>query len=68
LRRQALAAVPLRQPEGEDGLSGAFLVERANWEDFSQVVAAQAKRAEALAFEQSGPWPPYDFVRMDLRA
>ena len=68
LRRQAVAAVPLRQPEGEAVLSGAFLVERAQWEEFSEVVAAQARRAEALAFEQSGPWPPYDFVRMDLRA
>ena len=68
LRRQAVAAVPLRQPEGEAGLSGAFLVERAHWGDFSELVAAQARRAEGLAFEQSGPWPPYDFVRMDLRA
>jgi hypothetical protein len=68
LRRQAVAAVPLRQAEGDAVLSGAFLVERAHWGDFSEVVAAQAKRAEGLAFEQTGPWPPYDFVRMDLRA
>jgi hypothetical protein len=68
LRRQAVAAVPLRQPEADAVLSGAFLVERAHWGDFAEVVAAQARRAEGLAFEQSGPWPPYDFVRMDLRA
>jgi hypothetical protein len=68
LRRQAVAAVPLRQAEGDAVLSGAFLVERAQWGEFVEIVAAQAKRAEGLAFEQSGPWPPYDFVRMDLRA
>ena len=68
LRRQAVAAVPLRQPEGDAVLSGAFLVERAHWGDFAEVVATQARRVEGLTFEQTGPWPPYDFVRMDLRA
>lgn len=68
LRRQAVAAVPLRQTEGDAVLSGAFLVERATWGDFTEVVAAQARRADGLTFEQTGPWPPYDFVRMDLRA
>jgi hypothetical protein len=68
LRRQAVAAVPLRQPDGDAVLSGAFLVERTQWGDFCDVVAAQARRAEGLSFEQTGPWPPYDFVRMDLRA
>jgi hypothetical protein len=29
-------------------------------------VQEQARRYDELKFEQTGPWPPYDFVRMEL--
>jgi hypothetical protein len=66
LRRQAAAAVPLRTGDPHPVLSGAFLVERASWRDFVNSVAEQAKRSDGLRFEPTGPWPPYDFVRLDL--
>lgn len=66
LRRQAAAAVPLRTADAHAVLSGAFLVDRAHWNDFVETVTEQARRVGGLRFEQTGPWPPYDFVRMDL--
>jgi hypothetical protein len=69
LRRGAVAAVPVRHPSGDEGvLSGAFLLEHGRWADFAEQVREQARRYEQLTFEQTGPWPPYDFVRMDFGA
>jgi hypothetical protein len=67
LRRFAVAALPLRPDEGRL-LSGAYLVERGDYGDFEQRVKEQARRAPGLRFQVTGPWPPYDFVRMDLGA
>jgi hypothetical protein len=69
LRRGAVAAVPVRHASGEEEvLSGAFLLEHGRWADFAEQVREQARRYEQLTFEQTGPWPPYDFVRMDFGA
>ncbi|HJR41677.1 MAG TPA: GvpL/GvpF family gas vesicle protein [Gemmatimonadaceae bacterium] len=68
LRRQAVAAVPLRTGDGGEVMGCAFLVQRATWTDFSAHVQEQARRYDELQFEQTGPWPPYDFVRMELGA
>ena len=69
LRRDAAAALPLRQTtETPVDLSAAFLVPRAGWEEFAERVAEQARRSEALEFDLTGPWPPYDFVRIDFGA
>jgi hypothetical protein len=49
-------------------LSAAFLVEQDLWKDFASEVEEQGKRAPNLRFELTGPWPPYDFVQMQLGA
>ena len=67
IRRSAVTTVPLRL-EKVTGivLSAAFLVEQDLWKEFSSEVEEQAKRAPNLRFELTGPWPPYDFVQMQL--
>jgi hypothetical protein len=64
--READASVMLRRPALQAVLSSAFLIDRSEWEAFSATVLAQARRHEGLEVELTGPWPPYDFVRMDL--
>ncbi len=67
LRKFAVAALPIRPEEGRL-LSGAYLVDRAEYADFEDRVKEQARRAAGLRFQITGPWPPYDFVRMDFGA
>ncbi|HSJ64737.1 MAG TPA: GvpL/GvpF family gas vesicle protein [Gemmatimonadaceae bacterium] len=66
ISREADAAVMLRRPALHAVLSGAFLIDRSEWEAFTSIITAQARKYDAIRVEQSGPWPPYDFVRMDL--
>ena len=69
LRRTAAAALPLRRAgDGEHMLSGAFLVEQSRWDEFVEQLAEQARRHGGLQINHSGPWPPYDFVRLDVGA
>ncbi len=63
---EADAAVMLRRPALHAVLSSAFLIDRSEWEAFSAIVATHSRRYASLLVEQTGPWPPYDFVRMDL--
>ena len=67
LRRRAVAAMPLRL-EQVTGLvlSAAFLVERELWKEFAAAVAEQQDAHDHLRFELTGPWAPYDFVRMQF--
>lgn len=67
LRRASVTTVPLRM-EKVTGIvrSAAFLVEQNLWEEFVSEVQDQGKRAPNLRFELTGPWPPYDFVQMQL--
>ena len=67
LRRHAVASLPLR-PETESGLaaSAAFLVERDRWDVFAEVVREEDRRLTEITYEVTGPWPPYDFVRMQF--
>lgn len=69
LRRASVATVPLRL-EKQTGLvlSAAFLVEQELWPEFSSAVAKEAVRAPGVRFELTGPWPPFDFVQMQLGA
>lgn len=69
LRRAAVSTVPLRM-EKVTGivLSAAFLIEQELWRDFASEVADQGRHAPTLRFELTGPWPPYDFVHMQLGA
>ncbi|HET7584153.1 MAG TPA: GvpL/GvpF family gas vesicle protein [Gemmatimonadaceae bacterium] len=69
LRRQVAAAIPMRADRADGtspGYGGAFLVRRSAWADLAEAVAEQARRHESLCFELTGPWPPYDFVRVDF--
>ena len=69
LRRSAVATLPLRAEKvGGVLLSAAFLVERDLWKDFASEVDAQAKLSSNIRLELTGPWPPYDFVQMQLGA
>jgi hypothetical protein len=67
LRRQAVAGLPLRT-EHLTGivLSSAFLVERDAWADFAGAVRRVAADHTGFRVELTGPWPPYDFVRIEF--
>jgi hypothetical protein len=69
LRRAAVATLPLRV-EKLSGivLSAAFLVEQSQWKYFIEEVDAQARLVSSVRFELTGPFPPYDFVQMQLGA
>lgn len=68
LKRNAVAFVPVDVPgrPSERGAEAAFLVERDRWGAFLSSVKEEQRRLPDLHFEQSGPWPAYDFVRLDL--
>jgi hypothetical protein len=59
---------PAAPPRGGDlaAVSASFLVDRAQWPQFEAAVAAEGTRDPALGVWASGPWPPYDFVRMQF--
>jgi hypothetical protein len=67
LRRRAVAALPLRL-EKVTGLmlSGSFLVERDLWVEFERAVEEQHDAHHLIKFDVTGPWAPYDFVRMQF--
>jgi hypothetical protein len=67
LRRHAVSTVPLHN-EHVTGivLSAAYLVERQLWEEFSDAVATEREKHPQLSIELTGPWPPYDFVRLQF--
>lgn len=67
LRRHAVAMVPLRN-EQVTGivLTAAYLVERELWAEFADAVAGEAEKHTLVKIELTGPWPPYDFVRLQL--
>jgi hypothetical protein len=70
LRSQAAATVSLPMADGddEDGVvaRASFLVDTQRWQAFTDTVSAEAKRQPTLDFRVTGPWPPYDFVRMQF--
>lgn len=67
LRRQAVAALPVKATHRSDELlSGAFLVEEERWQTFADAVGEEESRQGVLELEMTGPWPPFDFVRMQF--
>jgi gas vesicle protein GvpL/GvpF len=70
LRGQAAATVTLPKADGddEDGVvaRASFLVDSQRWETFKDTVIKEGQRQSALDFRVTGPWPPYDFVRMQF--
>ena len=72
LRSQASATVTLPKADGdeEDGVvaRASFLIDSQRFQSFKETVSREAQRQTALDFRVTGPWPPYDFVRMQFRA
>ena len=68
LRGQAAATVTLPAIEGETNIvsQASFLVELDRWNAFAELVSKEDQRQTALDFHLSGPWPPYDFVKMQF--
>ncbi len=70
LRGQAAATVTLPRADGdeEEGIvaRASFLVDTQRWQSFSDTVSKESLRQTALDFHVTGPWPPYDFVRMQF--
>ena len=68
LRGQAAATISL--PVADDDTTvvahASFLVDMERWGMFSELVAKEDQRNNELDFRLSGPWPPYDFVRMEF--
>lgn len=68
LRGEAAATVSL--PVGEEETlviaQASFLVDLERWASFADMVEKEDERQTALDFHLSGPWPPYDFVRMQF--
>jgi hypothetical protein len=65
LRRFARAALPL-PVDGARVLSAAFLVDRAGWIRFVEQADDLNRAHPELVFDLTGPWPPYDFVKVQL--
>ena len=69
LRRYAAATVPVSSDMAGDGTtiaSQAFLVDRLSWDRFAAEVLAEDLRSPGLTLRLTGPWPLYDFVRLQF--
>ncbi|MEA2706376.1 MAG: hypothetical protein QOH22_1164 [Gemmatimonadaceae bacterium] len=70
LRGQAAATVTLPRADGDDEegviARASFLIDSQRWKSFQEIVSKEAQRQSALEFKVTGPWPPYDFVRMQF--
>jgi hypothetical protein len=69
LRRYAKATVSVSTDTVGDGTTiatEAFLVERSSWDAFAAEVAAEDLRSPGLILRLTGPWPVYDFVRLQF--
>lgn len=71
LKRHAVAFLS-RPPEsdvhGGPVADASFLVDREKWDAFSTAVREESERLKDVAIEQTGPWPAYDFVRLQFGA
>lgn len=67
LRKHAAASIVMRPPEDRPATAlGSFLVERDHWAQFEAAVEEQGRQDPELRYRVTGPWPPYDFVRMQF--
>lgn len=65
LRSQARAAIPFPR-QRRRLLSAAFLVERSAWIPFVERAEDLIMASPELQLDITGPWPPYDFIRMTI--
>jgi len=70
LRRHAVASLVMSNHAGSSAPSAraSFLIERERWDVFNDIVKEEQKRLREMQVECTGPWPPYDFVRMQFGA
>jgi hypothetical protein len=70
LGRDAVSWVVLRTVDGapSDASHASFLLDRPRLAAFEQAVAREAARRPGMRLAVTGPWPPYDFVRMQFSA
>lgn len=70
LRRHAIASLVMSNHTGVlmPLARASFLVERDRWEVFNDIVREEQRRLREMRVECTGPWPPYDFVRMQFGA
>lgn len=68
LRGNASALTILDHPTSDERTIGvaSFLIERERWSAFEAGVVAEGKRHPSLELGMTGPWPPYDFVKMQF--
>ena len=70
LRRHAVASLVMTNHSGTaaPAARASFLIERDRWDVFNEIVREEQKRLREMHVECTGPWPPYDFVRMQFGA
>jgi hypothetical protein len=70
LRRHAVASLVMINHSGTaaPAARASFLIERDRWDVFNEIVREEQKRLREMHVECTGPWPPYDFVRMQFGA
>jgi hypothetical protein len=66
LRKESVAFVPIPVAGRRTEAEAAFLIDRDQWTAFTALVKEEQRRLPDLRFEQTGPWPPYDFVHLEL--
>jgi Gas vesicle synthesis protein GvpL/GvpF len=68
LRSQAAATISLLVADDDTTViaHASFLVDMERWGLFTELVGKEDQRHTDLDFRLSGPWPPYDFVRMEF--
>jgi hypothetical protein len=68
LRGQAFAtvAIPLSEDDTNTVAQASFLVNVDKWPLFAELVGKEDQRHTDLDFHLSGPWPAYDFVKMEF--
>ena len=64
LRLTVVTWVALDRPNSGTVASAAFLLEKGRWPEFESVLEEQREAHTDLRLDVTGPWPPYDFVRM----
>ena len=66
LRRHAAATVAFGGEEPDALTAMSFLVQQDRWELFTDLVREESDRLTDHTLDLSGPWPPYDFIRMQF--
>lgn len=71
LKRHAVAYLTMAAETDAHGApvaDASFLVDREKWTVFSDAVREEQDRLKDVSIEHTGPWPAYDFVRLQFGA